>query len=110
MKNRSSGCFRRFLLIGILGGSFLCILLVGVSYLSNLLLPSHTENTSLLSELDKARLAEAIHLRQTLGDSVWPGWGKAYLAHWESQGKQRKSAPRRSEYLLHVAEPHGSVT
>lgn len=79
MVNKNYSCFRRFLLIGVLVGGLLCILLAGVSYISNLMLPSHSENTSFLSNLDKARLAEAIHLRQALGDSVWSGWGKANI-------------------------------
>lgn len=30
-----------------------------------------------LADLDKARLAEALQLKQALGDQVWPGWGRA---------------------------------
>ena len=60
---------------GAIGLISLCVAVVGISYLSNLNLPTHSQVTDHLSELEKARLAEAIHLRQTLGDMVWPGWG-----------------------------------
>lgn len=55
----------------------LCLLAAGFSALSNLTLPDGTESTDRLSPLDKARLAEALHLKQELGDTVWPGWGAA---------------------------------
>jgi hypothetical protein len=50
---------------------------IGLSHLSNRLLPSQSTLTDRLGDLDKARLAEALHLRQSLGDSLWPGWGQA---------------------------------
>jgi hypothetical protein len=28
-------------------------------------------------DVEQARLIEMVHLRQTLGDVVWPGWGQA---------------------------------
>ena len=74
-KNRFRSCFLTVFLI--LCG--LCILLPGISAISNLLLPSRAVNTEILTNLDKARLAEANHLRQTLGESVWPGFGEANI-------------------------------
>jgi hypothetical protein len=44
--------------------------------LNNNLLPAHTPATGQLSGLDKARLAEAFHLRSELGDTLWQGWGQ----------------------------------
>ncbi len=55
----------------------LCLLGAGASAVSNNLLPSRSAVTDRLSELDKARAAEALHLRRVLGDSLWPGWGTA---------------------------------
>ncbi len=52
-------------------------MLVGISALSNLGLPQHSAVIESLSEPDKIRLAEMFHLRQALGDQVWPGWGQA---------------------------------
>jgi hypothetical protein len=66
---------RRLITRGILGLVALCIVLLGLSALSNRNLPTHSQLTSRLSEVEKARLAEAMHLRQSLGDTVWPGWG-----------------------------------
>jgi hypothetical protein len=69
---------RRFLrasLFSALGLTLLCVVLVGISALSNRSLPARSQITDRLSEVEKARLAEAIHLRQALGETVWPGWG-----------------------------------
>ncbi len=59
------------LLLSLMG---LCLLLSIVSALSNRNLPE-AENSDHISVLDKARLLEALHLKATLGDQVWPGWG-----------------------------------
>lgn len=68
--------FLRIIIFGAMGLALLCVAVVGISTLSNLNLPTHSQVTDHLSDLEKARLAEAIHLRQTLGDTVWPGWGR----------------------------------
>ena len=44
--------------------------------LDNRGLPRRSRIVERLGAAEKARLAEAIHLRQALGDSVWPGWGR----------------------------------
>ena len=62
----------------IFGG--LIVLMVGltlVTALRNRSLPMHSEVVERLSEAEKARLAESFHLRETLGDAVWSGWGQA---------------------------------
>ena len=46
--------------------------------MSNQNLPDE-ENSATLGTLDKARLAEALHLKTTLGDMVWQGWGEEYI-------------------------------
>lgn len=70
---RPRGCF---LLIagGLLSA---CVLALLLSFLSNLWLPSHSPASDRLGEPDKARLAEALHLRRELGDELWQGWGGA---------------------------------
>jgi hypothetical protein len=65
-----------FVLTGLLG---LCLLAAAMSALSNIGLPTHAQAADRLSALDKARLAEATHLRRTLGDATWPGWGAAAI-------------------------------
>jgi hypothetical protein len=55
----------------------LCILGAAASAVSNRVLPSQSAVVDRLSELDKARAAEALHLRRELGDALWPGWGSA---------------------------------
>jgi len=62
-----------FLIAGLM---LVCVLITGLSALSNILLPAHTPAAGQLSELDKARLAEAFHLRSELGDMLWQGWGQ----------------------------------
>jgi hypothetical protein len=64
--------------IFILGGLLvLCIAVLAVSALINRGLPTQSEPVDRLSELDKARLAELLHLKESLGDQVWPGLGRA---------------------------------
>jgi hypothetical protein len=53
------------------------ILLLGVLVISNRRLPTGSTVVERLSDQDKARLAEIFHLRQTLGEAAWPGWGAA---------------------------------
>ncbi|MEW5986627.1 MAG: NUDIX domain-containing protein [Chloroflexota bacterium] len=55
----------------------LCLLGSGLSALSNLTLPDPPPSTGRLDPLDKARLAETLHLKEALGETVWPGWGTA---------------------------------
>jgi hypothetical protein len=67
----------RIALFSSIGLAMLCIAVAGVFALSNLELPAHSQQTDRLSPLEKTRLAEAIRLREALGDTVWPGWGDA---------------------------------
>ena len=67
----------KILLFSVLGLTFLCAGVIGFLALSNKGLPTHSKVTERLSDLEKARLAEAAHLRQSLGNEVWPGWGEA---------------------------------
>lgn len=70
---------RRVLIVALLALPALCLLLLAVSWLSNLAAPSEAQTADRLSDLDKARIAEALHLRNSLGDQVWPGWDKAAI-------------------------------
>lgn len=72
------GCFRYFFIFAlILTG--LCAVLVLVSALTNRIGPSASTVVDRLSEIDKFRLAEVVHLRQSLGDQVLPGWSQAEI-------------------------------
>jgi hypothetical protein len=55
----------------------LVLLALAVSAFSNIGLPTRSRTVERLDEAEKARLAEMTHLRQALGDRVWPGWGQA---------------------------------
>jgi len=54
----------------------LMAIILAASAISNLGLPTHSELADHLSQLDKDHLAEALHLRESLGDAVWPGWSQ----------------------------------
>ena len=54
----------------------ICLLLSAISFVVNLGLPEHSPSVETLSEVDKIRLAETIHIRGQLGDVVFPGWGQ----------------------------------
>jgi len=78
MEAKTGGRARRIVLL-ILGGLLgFCLALSVISALNNRNLPQ-AETAGKLSELDKARLLEAVHLRANLGDQVWPGWGSAAI-------------------------------
>jgi hypothetical protein len=73
MKTKDKSCMSRILMgVGILFG--LCLLLSVLSVLSNRNLPQQ-DKSEMPSSLDKARLLEALQVKSTLGDQVWPGWG-----------------------------------
>lgn len=61
-------------------GLLALILLTGlISFAINLQLPAEVESAAELDSLTQARVDEIFHLRQTLGDDVWPGWGDAEI-------------------------------
>lgn len=71
--------WRRILLFIMLGLFVACLAGAGLVALSNQNLPDSIAESDRLSSLDKARLAEALHLKQTLGDRVWPGFAAAEI-------------------------------
>ena len=68
--------FRRIALFTLLGLAGLCLALAGISALSNRFLPKGPEQLDRLTDQDKARLAEALHLQASLGEQVWPGFAQ----------------------------------
>jgi hypothetical protein len=77
MKSSKHSRMRKVCLFIPLGFIALCLLAAAVSALSNLGLPQHSKTIDHLSDLEKARLSEVLHLRSTLGDAAWPGWAQA---------------------------------
>jgi hypothetical protein len=70
-------CSRKFLFLLILPTLLLCLAASGVSWLSNQGLPDKSAETGQLGPGEKARLLEAIHLRQAMGSQVWPGFAES---------------------------------
>jgi hypothetical protein len=70
-KNKRKSC-----LVILLVFVILCLLLGVLSAWSNTNLPFETPAPEKLAPLDKIRLAEALHLKSSLGDDLWPGFGQ----------------------------------
>lgn len=73
------GKIRRILRTGILILFILILAAAGVSFLSNRGLPAHSRFIDRLDPQEKSFLAEALHLKQTVGESLWPDWGRAEI-------------------------------
>jgi len=60
-------------------GAFVLVCLLAVAFLavSNRNLPVASANPERLGDNEKALLYEALYLKRTLGDAVWPGWARA---------------------------------
>ena len=71
---RRLGC-ARIVLLSISVSMGLCVALIGISAWSNRDLPAPPAQTQTLSDVDQARVEEALRLKSTLGEDVWPGWG-----------------------------------
>ena len=77
MRRNSSNKTGRFLKY-VLGGLLIVFLVAcSISAVINLSLPKHSKVVDHLVSIEKARLAEFFHLKQTLGSVVWPGLGEA---------------------------------
>jgi hypothetical protein len=70
---------RKWILRGILGLVLLCLGLTGILALLNRNLPTHSAIINVLSDTEKARLAEFFQVRQQVGSAVWPGWETAVI-------------------------------
>ena len=68
---------KKVLLFGLLGILGACLLLIGITAVSNANLATASQTLDHLSESQKAYLQEATHLRQELGEQLWSGWGEA---------------------------------
>jgi hypothetical protein len=53
--------------------------IAGLSAATNLLFRVGSDSIDQLTDLDKARVAEAFRLRRAVGDSIWPGWSNAII-------------------------------
>lgn len=67
----------RLAILAVSGLLVLCLGAAAISGLSNLTLPRGPASFDRLEDGDLARLSESIHLRQTLGNTIWPGFGDA---------------------------------
>ena len=76
MKSKSRRILR-ILAIGAGGLALVCLLAVAFLALSNRNLPTASSDPERLGDNEKALLCEALYLKRTLGDAVWPGWGEA---------------------------------
>jgi hypothetical protein len=68
---------RRLLLLAPLVVVALLLTITAAFAISNLGLPDASLTVERLHEAEKARLAETFHLRESLGELIWPGWGEA---------------------------------
>jgi hypothetical protein len=78
MKLNKVSCLR-FLLLSLFALMIVCLSVAGLTAWDNARLSKHSEISDKLSQQEKARLIEALHLRQTVGDEVLPGWGRAEI-------------------------------
>lgn len=71
--------FRKYILLAVSAAVVFCGLFVSIIAIDNRNLPQKSRTTEELSSQQKSLLFEAIHLRMSLGDAVWPGWAQADL-------------------------------
>jgi hypothetical protein len=55
------------------------VAILGVSAASNLFFPNRSDSADRLSDMEKARVAEAFRLRRAFGDSIWSGWSNSAI-------------------------------
>ncbi len=70
---------RRIFLIGLAALGLLCLLAASISFISNQFMPSGPAALDRLELVDKNRLSESLHLRQALGETIWPTFGEAEI-------------------------------
>jgi len=69
------GCLRILVRVVWVGLLLVVLLFAGIA-LYNQTLPTSSPEVTELSPDEQARLSEVTHLRQSLGNRVWPGWGE----------------------------------
>lgn len=57
----------------------LIVVAAGVSFLSNRSLPTRSQTVENLSAQEKLYVAEALQLKSTVGESIWPAWAQAKI-------------------------------
>lgn len=78
MNSKKMGCLR-FMLFSLTGLAMLCLVAAGLVALDNAHLPEHSKITNKLTQKEKGLLVESMHLRQTIGNEVLPGWDQAEI-------------------------------
>lgn len=78
MRPQKTGC-SRFVLFSFSSLIILCLIAVGLVTWDNAHLPKHSLVTDKLTQHEKALLIEAMHLRQTIGNEVLPGWDQSEI-------------------------------
>ena len=68
---------RRWIIFPSLSLVGICAVLLAASAIFNRSLPVRSPVIETLSAADKIRLAESLHLREEVGNAVFPGWGEA---------------------------------
>ena len=71
-----SNRFQKILLSAIASAVISLLLLALIAYITNQSIQIYPETPDFISDLDKVRLSEALHLKTTLGDAVWDGLGQ----------------------------------
>lgn len=77
MKAKRGFNWKRALLILVVASALCCLGAVIAVTVSNQSLPESSATLERLGEEQKALLAETAHLRASLGEAVWRGWGQA---------------------------------
>ncbi len=72
------GCLRSFL-VGLSALFILCVIAIGLVTWDNAHLPEHSQVTDKLTQQEKDLIIESMHLRQTIGNEVLPGWDLAEI-------------------------------
>ncbi|MBE0685120.1 MAG: hypothetical protein IH585_03890 [Anaerolineaceae bacterium] len=78
MKLKKFGCFR-FILFGFSTSFILCLILIVLVTWDNTHLPERSKTAERLAQQEKDLLIESLHLRQTIGNEVLPGWDQAEI-------------------------------
>lgn len=69
----------RFILRLLTWGFLLLVILVIISALNNLTLPTESEVTEKLTQDQKLYISETVNLLQNLSNEVWPGWEESQI-------------------------------